>query len=147
MKEQRRLAGIASGAARRKKAEQLLLNGCSTGVQRVVNENEQKKVKEKKLKEKKEDINEPLTEFEKVIEDFKNHRKQIKSPMTDKAIELLLNKLNKMSSDETIKIAILNQSIENGWKGIFELKTNQLNNTKANDGIIIDRTKREVKTL
>lgn len=53
MKEQRRLAGIASGKARRAKAlalaEQAELNDRSTDVQRMVNENEQSKVKESKV--------------------------------------------------------------------------------------------------
>lgn len=42
MKEQRRNAGIASGISRKMKS----LNGCSTDVQRELNENEQSKVKE-----------------------------------------------------------------------------------------------------
>ena len=39
------------------------------------------------------------------------------------AMKLILNKLSKLSSDDETKIAIVNQSIENTWKGIFELKT------------------------
>jgi DnaD/phage-associated family protein len=47
IKEQRRLAGIKSGEARRRK----LMNGSSTEVERELNENEQSKVKESKVKE------------------------------------------------------------------------------------------------
>ena len=42
--------------------------------------------------------------------------------MTDHAIELLINKLNKLSSDTSEQIEILNQSMLNGWQGIFPLK-------------------------
>jgi hypothetical protein len=49
MKEQRRQAGIKSGIARKNKA--LKLNDRSTDVQRELNENEQSKVKESKVKE------------------------------------------------------------------------------------------------
>lgn len=53
MKEQRRIAGIASGKARRLKAEnKQMLNECSTDVQRELNENEQSKEEESKLNNK-----------------------------------------------------------------------------------------------
>lgn len=57
------------------------------------------------------------------ILDFIEYRKGIKSPMTDKAIKLLINKLNGLSSDINEQIEILNQSIVNGWKGVFPLKS------------------------
>ncbi|MHA9740719.1 hypothetical protein [Robinsoniella peoriensis] len=56
------------------------------------------------------------------ILDYISHRKEIKSAMTGRAIDLMIKKLNGMSTDTNEKIAILNQSIENGWKGIFALK-------------------------
>ena len=57
------------------------------------------------------------------LDDFKAHRKQLKAPMTDQAYKMLLNKLEKLSGgNDQKKIAILYQSIENGWKGVFELK-------------------------
>jgi hypothetical protein len=56
------------------------------------------------------------------IEDFKEFRKKIKKPMTDRAVELLIDKLNKLASDDETRIAILNQSIVNGWQGVFPLK-------------------------
>lgn len=50
MKEQRRLAGIASGEKRRKNSNnERPFNGCSTGAERNGNENEQSKVKESKV--------------------------------------------------------------------------------------------------
>jgi hypothetical protein len=53
---------------------------------------------------------------------FIEFRKGIKSPMTEHAIDLMIKELNKLSSDSQTQIAILNQSIMRGWKGIFVLK-------------------------
>ena len=53
---------------------------------------------------------------------FVEFRKKIKKPMTDRAIGLMIKKLNEFSSNEDEQIAILNQSILNGWTGIYELK-------------------------
>jgi len=60
-----------------------------------------------------------------VILEFIKMRKTIKAPMTDNAVKLMLNKLDKLASNDDEKIAILNQSIMNSWKGIFELKDNK----------------------
>ena len=60
--------------------------------------------------------------FEIAIDDFKEFRKRIKKPMTDKAIKLLYAKLDTLSTDDETKIAIINQSIFNGWQGVFPLK-------------------------
>ena len=55
--------------------------------------------------------------------DYVAMRKQIKSPMTDRAVELAISKLEKLSGGDNDKaIAILEQSIMNSWKGLFELK-------------------------
>lgn len=62
------------------------------------------------------------TALEIAIDDFKEFRKKIKKPMTDRAVQLLITKLNDLASDDTHKIAILEQSIVNGWQGVFPLK-------------------------
>lgn len=69
------------------------------------------------------------------ILEFIAYRKSIKKPMTENAVKLMLGKLNKMSSDVNEQIDILNQSIVNGWAGIFPLpvekrqqKKNSFNN-------------------
>lgn len=56
------------------------------------------------------------------IYEFIKMRKMIKKPLTDKALKLMLSKLDKMATSTGEKIAILNQSIMNSWQGIFELK-------------------------
>ena len=62
--------------------------------------------------------------LQKVLKDFIDMRKTIKKPMTSKALELLIDKVRKMSNDELIQIAILNQSIERGWQTVYPLKNN-----------------------
>ena len=72
---------------------------------------------------KNEEINPPVSPLDAAIADFKDFRKKIKKPMTDRAVELLHLKLTKLAGDnEEMKIAIINQSIFNGWQGVFALK-------------------------
>jgi hypothetical protein len=60
-------------------------------------------------------------EFALALNAFEEHRKKLRKPMTDYAKKLLLNKLQKLAKTEQEQIAIINQSIENGWQGIFPL--------------------------
>lgn len=54
--------------------------------------------------------------------DYVSMRRQIKKPMTEKAIELAMKKLVSLSGgDNDAAIAILNQSVMNGWQGLFPL--------------------------
>lgn len=77
---------------------------------------------DKEDKEDKDNKEKDKTAIEIAVDDFKEFRKNIKAPMTDKAVDLLLSELNKLASDDETKIKILNQSILNGWKGVFALK-------------------------
>ena len=91
-----------------------------TSIKRTANE--QQMDTNKNVKNVKNEYN-PLTPFETAIEQFKEFRKSIKKPMTDKAVELLLKKLDSLAGDnEQKKIAILDQSIFHGWQGVFALK-------------------------
>ncbi len=54
--------------------------------------------------------------------EFIKMRKLIKKPMTDRALKGIFNKLDKLGRSDGEKIAILDQSIQNSWQGIFELK-------------------------
>ena len=56
------------------------------------------------------------------IIDFIKMRSEIKKPMTDRAVQLMLNKLKNLSYEEKIQIKILENSIENCWQGIFPLR-------------------------
>lgn len=65
--------------------------------------------------------------------DYVDMRKKIKAPMTDRAIELAKNKLEKLSDGNNEKaIAILEQSVMNSWKGVFELKNDKEEKPKNN---------------
>ena len=77
----------------------------------------------KNIKECKEIIYSDVPELNEAIIAFIDYRKGIKKPMSDRAITLLLGKLNKMSNSVQEQIEILNQSILNGWQGIFPLKS------------------------
>ena len=92
----------------------------------------------KKEKGKKKTKNEPTqTEIDMLIEEYTNntelkntliefvkHRKSLKAPMTTRALKQLMNKLNLLATNDFTKIEILNESILNGWKGVFPLKNN-----------------------
>lgn len=68
------------------------------------------------------------------ILDFIKMRKAVKKPLTDKALQLNLNKLNTLATDDDTKIAILNQSIMNSWKSVYPLKNdNQQNSNNGNE--------------
>lgn len=64
-----------------------------------------------------------LTDFDKAFDEFKKMRVKKRSPMTQRAEELVKEKLTFMcGSNELLKIKILNQSIMNGWLGVFDIK-------------------------
>ena len=85
----------------------------------------------KNIKECKEIIYSDVPELNETIIAFIDYRKSIKKPMSDRAITLLLGKLNKMSNSVQEQIEILNQSILNGWQGIFPLKSDSGSGKKA----------------
>ena len=96
---------------------------CLTNVKQMLNQNrieensiEYKKEKNKKKKEKyygNEELNNLFNEFLEL-------RKKIKCKNTDRAINLLLKKLN--NYDDETKKQMLEQSIMNSWKSVYELK-------------------------
>lgn len=57
------------------------------------------------------------------LEDFTVMRKAIKKPLTLKGKELIIRKLQRIApNDGKRQVAILEQSIENSWQGVFDLK-------------------------
>ena len=63
------------------------------------------------------------TPLEIAMDDFAAARKAMKKPLTDKARELTIKELEKLApGDEAMQIAIINQSIQRGWQGVFPLK-------------------------
>ena len=75
--------------------------------------------------------------LDRAFADYVDMRKQIKKPMTDKAIDLAIKKLDELScGDNDIAVKIINQSIMNSWQGLFPLKDNNTSN-----GGVIDWSK------
>lgn len=57
------------------------------------------------------------------LRDFADMRKKMRKPLTERAKQLILSKLEKLApGNEREQIAILDQSIERGWQGVFPLK-------------------------
>lgn len=57
---------------------------------------------------------------------FIEARKTWKAPLTPRAKQLILKRLTRMApGDEAQQAAILDQSVERGWKGVFPLKDDQ----------------------
>ena len=66
-----------------------------------------------------EEVKAPLAE---ALDDFAEHRRKLKKPMTDRAKKLLLADLDKLAETDREKIAIIEQSILQGWAGLFPLR-------------------------
>ena len=82
---------------------------------------ETQKTQIKQNKEKQNKINTPL---EDALEDFRKYRKSIRKPLNELSEKRILTELEKLSGgNESIKIQILDQSIRNGWTGVFGLKS------------------------
>ena len=78
--------------------------------------------------------------------DFVDMRKQIKAPMTDRAVSMAIKKLTELSGgNPDAAVKILEQSVMNGWKGLFPLKEvkkpeqkNAFNNFTPRDNNLAD---------
>ena len=67
------------------------------------------------------------------LDDFAKARKAMKKPLTDKARELTIKELEKLApGNEAMQIAIINQSIQRGWQGVFALKDDAPHPASAN---------------
>lgn len=63
--------------------------------------------------------------------DFMEMRKQMKKPMTNRAVTLAQNKLRELAgNDIELMIQILNQSTMNCWQGLFPLKEEKRNGNR-----------------
>lgn len=97
--------------------------------------------KEKDKKKKKKPANADFTSLissytsnENLIETlnaFVEMRISIKAKPTERAMKMLLNKLDKMTQSDDEKILILENSIMNNWKDVYELKNQQRGNLNA----------------
>ena len=92
---------------------------CNTEIE-IETEKKIEKSKEKKIVKQYSDD----SELNDTILSFIKFRKDIKKPMNDHTIDLLIKKLENMDPSVKNQIEILNQSMVNGWQGIFPLKEN-----------------------
>lgn len=60
-------------------------------------------------------------ELKETIVDFIKMRKLIKAPMTDRALKGIFKELDKLGHSDKEKIAILEQSIQRSWRGVFAI--------------------------
>jgi len=63
--------------------------------------------------------------LQEAIKEFIKMRVSMKKVPTNRALEIIFEKLDKMTSNDEAKIEILNRSIVNNWGDIFELKPPQ----------------------
>ena len=62
---------------------------------------------------------------EELFKEFRKHRQRLKAPMTEYAERLILLKLERLQAEGHDPVAIVNTSIEYGWKGVFAPKDEQ----------------------
>lgn len=132
-------------AKHREKQKQLAGNVTSNVTVTASNAIEEDKDKNKKKKENKK-IYSDDENLNLAILSFIDFRKGIKKPMTDHAVGLLIKKLNGMTTDVSEQIEILNQSIINGWQGIFPLKGSDSNAGKNQNGRLSNTSSEEYGT-
>lgn len=66
---------------------------------------------------------EPPSALDVALDEFRQFRKEKHNPLTELAEKKLLKELDRLSGgNEETKIQILDQSIRNGWAGVFELR-------------------------
>lgn len=83
------------------------------------------------------DLIQALMDFEKMRNSLKNGK------MTDRARKMMLTELNKLADTDEKKIAILEQSIYNNWKGVFPLKQDKQPQKQSNKPTFSNFSQRE----
>lgn len=81
-------------------------------------------------------------ELKEALKAFLDMRKSIKKPIqTEYAFKLALNKLNKLSQNDSERLEIVNQSVEHNWQTFYALQ----NNYKSNEVEMPDYMKKQEK--
>ena len=94
-------------------------------------------------------INSQITneELKNTLYEFIKMRKFIKKPLTDRALQLLINKLHKLANTPEKAIKILEQSIVHSWQDIYELKENCFKNNSSKQAKKKEYTKEQLDNL
>ena len=99
----------------------------NSSINNIKKEKEKKKTKKESTQTEIDEVINAYTsneELKATLIEFVKFRKSIKRIMTTHALELLIKKLDRFANDDNTKIEILNESIMNGWNGIFPLNNN-----------------------
>ena len=80
-------------------------------------------IKKKEEKERKETIYKGYSDsFVEAMNAFKEMRKAIKKPLTERAEKMILDRLSELATNEYQQIEIINQSTINSWQNVYPLK-------------------------
>ncbi|MEI3162960.1 MAG: hypothetical protein V8S74_06110 [Lachnospirales bacterium] len=104
-------------------------------------------IKKKARKETKANYDEILATIENAklknaFYDFIKMRMLIKSPLTNRALTMLIDKVIALSPDEDTQIKILEQSILNNWKSVYPLKGDYNKNNDIDSDSSFDETEK-----
>ena len=94
----------------------------------IGNSNTKNKEKDNNKKEKESNLDKIISSYTnnndlaETIKDFIKMRKAIKKPLTDRAMKGILTKLDKFSNSDIDKVEMLENSIQNCWVSVYELK-------------------------
>ena len=82
------------------------------------------------------EVNQLPLEMRSIVFEFIEHRKEIRHPFTVRGLRMMLKKLNELSGGNIqTSTKILEQSIANGWQGIFALKNQQNSKKPRNEAL------------
>ena len=75
----------------------------------------------------------PLGISQELWEEYRQHRKQLGKKLTPIAQERAIKKLERLKASGTDPTAVIEQTLENGWTGLFELKDRKNEATSRNN--------------
>lgn len=76
--------------------------------------------------------------LDQAIKDFIEHRKTLKKPMSKKAIDLFIARLNKMTLDPGEQVELINYAILKGWQTVYEPKEDARSGTTQDKFAVAD---------
>lgn len=116
---------------------------CNTPVTKSNTEKEKEIDIEKSKSKNKENIYFQNENLNSIFIEFLEIRKKLKAVNSERAINTLLNQLNKY--DDETKYKMIENSIVNSWKGVYELKKQKSYNNNVREEIVPDWVGKEIK--
>ena len=85
-----------------------------------INIKDKEKINKKETADERRDVFAGCTpELTEEVKKFIEHRRKLRKPMTDHAIELLIQKLNVLGVNDNQRIELLQTAIEHGWQTVY----------------------------